>query len=476
MTQRKFNAQNIPLFVLLIVASFAATFVMVAKNVSEVFRWLPVMPAVFALCMFFGIVISDRVLNNLGILFVIAMLFVKMVLSPMLIILGNYNIAMFPNSINNINKSIILMCYECIVLFTAMWIYVYKHPRQSIFEIKQSTLQSWKLSKAYIVIILILILIAIACIMIVPQIGTSLFRTIFQITDPNFSSLEFTYIVRKYGTTFVKKLACVVGNDIILILKLLVPGTLMVLTKQMKKGKVAQFISFCCIGLPLLMIDGAIARSLYYCLVLFWFHAYLYWKFNYTRLILALVIAGLAVFAYWVIRFNVNNPGGDMYAYFSNIISAYFSGVNIVSGVFNMDRSLLIRAQYFFYDYLKAIPFGNTLFGLDLTDTAIYFNECNGSTGQIAPTIGLGYYYFGWILSPLYSVLFCVIGMYCSDKVRTAKNPIIALASLLTIVYMALGIGMYGVNIITISMVNVIIILIIAKFTLNQNTEGKMQK
>lgn len=474
MTHRKFNTQNIPLFALLIVVSFAATFVMVVKNVSEVFRWLPIMPAVFALCMFFGLGISDRLLNNLGILFVIAMLFVKMVLSPMLVVLSNYNVVLLPNYAENIDKAIILMCYECVALFVAMWIYVYKHPFRSGFEAKPLNLQSWKLSKIYLVVIILLIVIAIGCILLVPQI-TMAFRTILQINDPNFASLEYAYIVNTYGTTFIKKLACVIGNDVILILKLLVPGTLMVLTKQMKKKRVAHLISFCCIALPLLMVDGEIARSLYYCLVLFWFHAYLYWKFNYKRLILALVCAGLFVFAYWVIRFNVNNPGGDMYAYFSKTLSAYFSGVNVTAGVFNMDQSLLVRAKYFFYDYLKAVPFGNTLFGLDVTDTAIYFNQCNGSTGQIAPTIGLGYYYFGWILSPLYSVLFCVIGMYCSDKVRTEKNPITVLAILLTIVYMALGIGMYGVSIITISMVNVIIILIISKLTLNQGIKGEMQ-
>lgn len=106
-----------------------------------------------------------------------------------------------------------------------------------------------------------------------------------------------------------------------------------------------------------------------------------------------------------------------------------------------------MRLQYFLYDFLKAIPFGNTLFALRETYSQIYFNLMNDTTGQIPTTIGSGYYYFGFLLSPIYSVVFARMAYKMGQKANQASNAISKLRYIFLTITFSMGIIMYNIPI-----------------------------
>ena len=192
------------------------------------------------------------------------------------------------------------------------------------------------------------------------------------------------------------------------------------------------------------MIDDAIARSFIYSTILFMLLNYIY-SFDIKYIAKILILASIAVIAYWIIRLRVSDY--NFFQYFSINFNAYFSGVNIVSGSFNLPRNIELRLKYFLYDYLKSIPYGNTIFSLDDTDMAIFFNSANGTYGQIPTTIGSGYYYFGFLLAPIYSVIFTIMAYKMGVKLNRTSNLISKTRYLFLIITFAMGIIMYNIQI-----------------------------
>ena len=135
--------------------------------------------------------------------------------------------------------------------------------------------------------------------------------------------------------------------------------------------------------------------------------------------------------------YDKNNPS----FYMGRMINAYFTGVDNVSATFNV-RSIhkweAIKA-----DLIRAIPFNSTIFNNIGNKFLYYFNEYNKSYGQIPPTIGVGYYYFGSVLAPIFSILFTKISLIYFDKSNRIKESFKYVATIFCSVIFALGIVMY---------------------------------
>ena len=136
-----------------------------------------------------------------------------------------------------------------------------------------------------------------------------------------------------------------------------------------------------------------------------------------------------------------------MYVELSGKFSSYFSGVNIVSGVFNLPEWIGYKLRYIAYDYLKSIPSLTTILGLKGIDIQSFFNLHNATQGQIPPTIGMSCYYFGLPFAPIYSLIFANIACNAGEKIEITKNPFSKIRLILTSLYFAMGIVMYNIPI-----------------------------
>ena len=106
------------------------------------------------------------------------------------------------------------------------------------------------------------------------------------------------------------------------------------------------------------------------------------------------------------------------------------------------------------------MPFGNTIFGTaGETTVQPFFNMYNDSQGQIPPTIAMGYYYFGSLLAPVYSVLFSLVAFRAGEKIRCKDfdNPFQFARLMYTIFTFSMGIIMYNIEI---TMTNTLCILL----------------
>lgn len=313
--------------------------------------------------------------------------------------------------------------------------------------------------KTYVTLVIMMLAILFLCIHFTPQLMIC-YRSITEINDQHFTNMEDADVVRKYGSSFLSKLSLVIGNYIMRIALLIVPASIIVLMHEKERlaRNTCKIISFLICFVPLFFIGGAIARSLIYIICLLLLREMLYNPTKINRRIV--VIAGLgfaAILLFWTARGTETNVD---FRELSLKFSSYFSGVNIVSGVFNLPKEFDYRLKYFLFDYITTLPFGNTIFhtGSEMTIQP-FFNMYNDSQGQIPPTIGVGYYYFGAVLAPIYSIAFVLISFRTGERIRCKKfdNPFQFARLIYTVFIFSMGIIMYNVEI---TMINTLCILV----------------
>ncbi|NLL44935.1 MAG: oligosaccharide repeat unit polymerase [Mollicutes bacterium] len=434
--------QMLILISMILIAFSVSAILLTDIDKPDHYNLLFVLPLIFASSLLIYAKLFKSFLDNIGITMILGLMFVRLVISPFFMLLGGYNDKITLNVHFNTSISILLVAYETIAIMTALFLLVKKYPNK---ENKNNFSNcSFHVNRKYIGVLFILVIIQIAIFIYTPGLLEG-YRSIFGIKDPTFTHLEQTYITQKYGTSFGAKLSLVTGQYLMKLLRLLLPNTIIVLINRKKRNKYRKVLSYFVLLSQLFLVDGAIARSIIYILISFLLISYIYPYKRIKKIAKILIISSISVIFYWLFRSNL--VGGEINQYFSSIFNTYFSGANIVSGSFNLPKDLGIRVQYFLYDFLKAIPFGNTLFALKETDSQIYFNLMNGTTGQIPTTIGSGYYYFGFLLSPIYSIVFAIMAYKMGQKANQASNSISKLRYLFLTITFSMGIIMYNIPI-----------------------------
>ena len=115
------------------------------------------------------------------------------------------------------------------------------------------------------------------------------------------------------------------------------------------------------------------------------------------------------------------------------------------AAIFNVDKSF--GKEAFKAGIIGAIPFNSTLFGDRGNKLQYYYNIYNRAYGQIPPTIGAGYYYFGFILAPIISILFVKLSLVYYDKAQKINKSIKYISEIFCSITFALGTVMYSPSI-----------------------------
>lgn len=427
----------------MILISFSVSIILlVHMDKPEHYNLLFVLPLIFALYLLIYSNLFKQFFNNIGITMIIGLMFVRLVISPFFTILGGYNEKLIFNTHLNTSISIILVAYETVAILTTFFILAKKHPDTANKNYVGN--YSFFVNRKYIGVLFLLVIVQIAIFIYTPGLLEG-YRSIFGINDSAFTHLEQTHIIKKYGTNFGTKLSLVTGQYLMKVLRLLLPNVIIIFVNRNKRNKYRKALSYLVLLSQLFFVDGAIARSIIYILISFLLISYIYPYKRINKIGRIFIISSIGVVFYWLFRSSL--MGGEINQYFSAVFNSYFSGVNIVSGSLNLPRDLGIRLQYFLYDFLKAIPYGNTIFALSETDSQIFFNLVNGTTGQIPTTIGSGYYYFGFVLSPIYSIIFAVMAYKTGQKANQASSLISKLRYLFLTITFSMGIIMYNIPI-----------------------------
>lgn len=430
---------QIMLLIFMTLFSFSVSVILISDiNKPQYYNLLFILPLIFALYLTIYSKLFKSFFYNLGATMILGFLFIRLAISPLFFVLGGYNGKIILNIESNTPKSILLVAYETIAIMTTLFLLIKKNYYTDDNIINDCL---FDIDRKYVGILFILIIIQMLIFAYTPGLLEG-YRSILDISDPKFTHLEQSYINEKYITSFGTKLSLVTGNYLMKILRLILPNIIIIWINR-RRSMFRQLLSYFIILIHLFIIDGSVARSIIYMLISYMLISYIYPYNRIRKIAKMLIISFIVVIFYWIFRLNLN--GGEINKYFSSIFNSYFSGVNIVSGSLNLPRNIEIRLQYFLYDFFKSIPYGNTIFGLKETDSAIYFNLINGTSGQIPTTIGSGYYYFGFLLSPIYSIIFTIMAYKMGEKANQVPLLISKVRYLFLTICFSMGIVMYNI-------------------------------
>lgn len=427
--------------IILGISLFTTITIFTDKSRPYYYEWLFLLPLSYTILTFISVELYENISKNIGMAIIIILFFMRMVASPLAMYYGGYQVTITKNIDNNTLYAILLIIYEAIAVFVTLLIRDGKKKEVDHVVYENYTLT---INTRYKVLIFAALMAFLFCLRLTPQF-MDIYRPISEITDEHFANYEDAYVVAKYSTSFVSKLSMVTGTYLSRVLLLLLPA-FMIVWLAGKKTFIRKLLALLLCFIPLFYIAGAIAQSLIYILCLIFLYNYMFnpKKANNKTMVL-LALGGLVVAAWWIFK----GDSIDFYGQLSERLSAYFSGVNIVSGAFNMPRSLDYRIRYFLYDFASTFPYGNTIFGLSGDTIQPFFNEYNNSMGQIPTTIGMGYYYFGPILAPLYSIIFANVSFDAGISLNKNlhQNPMKCIRYLITAFYFSMGIVMYNIEI-----------------------------
>lgn len=128
-----------------------------------------------------------------------------------------------------------------------------------------------------------------------------------------------------------------------------------------------------------------------------------------------------------------------------NRLNAYFGGTLNISAIFEMKRENLVN--YFIVDILRSIPLVMSFFS-DIDTSNILFNSYLGKdiiyNSQILPNIGQGYFYFGFFLSPILSIMLLWKSLNNYNKAINLKNSFEYFINFYSAILCVLGIVLYN--------------------------------
>lgn len=438
---RKSHGGNI--FALFEIGALISTFICFYKVNSDSKYLLFILPFGY----FFASVIFNinfkNITKHISKLLIVSLYFVRMVILPFLYS-ANVNRQLFEgkNSIDtNFSKACILMCYEYFIVHLV--IYFYEHKK---------TGKKWKIRPIALhidiskVLIIFLAIYVVGIALFMPQYSES-FKTIFRLVDADFA----VGIARtEYNVGSIGRILKTLFSMSVQLFRILFPAFLL---KRMyrisSKGCTIILISSCI--LQFMFLTSTFAEAIVSCLAIVMFYIKLYpQKRKKTFLFLAVSTLGMLIL-YFVVRYFVNTTVGlyskdsGVMSYAAQIINAYFTGVDNVSAIFNIP--LGYGAEAFKAGILGAIPFNSTIFGNRGNKLQYYYNLYNNSYGQIPPTIGAGYYYFGALLSPIITGIFIILSMSYYKKAEYMNASLKYVAIIFCSVTFALGTVMYSPSI-----------------------------
>lgn len=413
----------------------------------DYYRALFALPFSFAiLSLIFNKVYKD-LFQNIAATLLLFLFYYRVVIIPLLMLAGEYYSEMSIGKSDNISLSIFLMVMEMITVFLVLYYFTIRKRR---FQEKRYRPRNKSL--AFIITTMFLFIIIVW--FTIPESHED-FRSIFSMYDEKFTLVLYNNAKMNPLGSF-KRIIITLFSLIFNIFRILGPAYIIVLISRKFKNNLfwGLTLSLPLLFLQLFFITNTIAYAFICIAVLLLLLSNLYQRE--ARLIMMGTILSAIIFVlfYFISRFSESASTvhyGSIYniqKYLSASQTAYFSGLDNVAAMLNLPED--DKWQIFTVDLIRTIPFNNSIFQLSSIITSQnLFNSINFTSGQIPPTIGLGYYYFGLLFSPVFSLLLAYFAIINGLKAKNEKQSLVFVAHIFMAVILVLGIIMYNVFIST---------------------------
>lgn len=434
----KINGMNIVAAVI----GFVSAVLLLFGNSPEFYSLLPIIPIVYGilnLCL--GVVWHrDTMLSVFGIMFNGLML-LRTVVMPLLLMLGEYETVISVNIEQNMPRAICLLSYEITCEYLLFVVIYRRRSSANRYSVEISS------DYHYGFMVPMLIIGLLACIILAPA-SLTFYRTIFGITDYEYTGFDSHSVFNQYATGFLSKLGLVTFRYIASVCRLVFPALILYKLKvaHTRKG-IALVITFLLIFVfDLLLVDDTIATSIVNALITLLLYNRMFGKPQ--SISKYFIYSALCVSGYFALRLSLTSSMShyrNIFIRVSNMVQAYFLGTRNIAAGFNLYVDSLFDALKFMaYEFLRGVPYAGTIFGLDNTSISTLFNSVNHCTGQIVPVVSSGCLYFSPLFAPIYPMLFVYISYRSSLKVDKSDKPLMTLSSITVCVYALMGTSMYS--------------------------------
>lgn len=458
-------------FVIFLISFFISIVLFLDDSAPSYYDSLFLLPLIFGIINLICCSIYDS-FSNVGIVSIVTLECFRMVITPFMMYMGNYYSVMKINISNNMSTAIILMIYECIAVFLMLLYENSKRKRCHAGELV-NTFNKIKTSNKikYLVFIMVSFLVGVA--VFIPE-AISAFKTILDVGSSSFTTWSDMGTTRFETGTLIRIIATLF-TMIFSWVRYLLPIAFIIWCKNHFSARAALILSMIPIVLQVFFITATIMESILCAFVLLIVLIKIYPQ--YKKLLLNASIFGIAIVigGYFLIRYRTKNAE-NIWRFFSENAIAYTSGIDNVAAVLNVGEKG--KWSTFFFNIYGAIPFNSTLFGLSGDKLAAVFNVANGRTdGHIPPTIGAGWYYYGFLFAPIESIILTKLSLKFGAKAQTEKNIWKYAVWVLTAIMLAMGFNAYNMAIVLNYLTTLIIPLyIISLFSDNEGIRKKKRQ
>ncbi|NUU75299.1 hypothetical protein [Paenibacillus xylanilyticus] len=458
------------IFIIIITSSISTFFLVFDKDVPRYYSLLPILPCSFGLisCIFANI--YSFFLKSISITIITSTYFIRFVIIPICLSVGGFSTKVVNiDAYSYIEYAILLMVFELFVVYCYLSLNTgrylnYRKNNQIEITIKENNTKS---SLLFRFIIISLFLYVVFVLIRYPEEFSYLgLFTQFSESDRILSAKN-----RLYAVQIVPGIIDTFYTLFISILQVFIPILCIQTIKKkygMKNKKRAANLSILVVLCTAIIMTSEKAYSVTIAISLFLIIFNLYPSLMKKRAPYLIMIMIVFVFGGLIFKSGANQSD-DFLAEVSTILNAYFSGpINIaVSFMLKNDITLNIifsdlgnsipLVKYFFQD-LNTSP---KLFNL-----ALYGNKDNSD--QIIPLLGQGYFYFGFLIAPILTVIVVKIALILERLVHLEKNLFTKYIYIHAVVILSLVPVLYNLNIMINSLLLLAITLFIAKSSKNK--------
>lgn len=417
---------------LLIICIIVSLIVSMDKARPEYYTNLWLLPLVYGITLTISSLISHNAWENVFFILMSMVFGIRNVITPLAMRFGQYSGYFRINSIDTVNKAILLMIFDSTVLL--IYCAIKSKKAQGNYAYTIPVLE--RTGKEDICFFLAT---AFALSMIV-------FRRDF---------LEgFSTIINAINSRLYEESATSQGvmytlfNVLFPISYLYISLYLMSrINAAFKSNKIRGLFNIICVCIPFLFMNGSDGFNII-CVVCLGFAAL---KMNgiskNTLIYVILGFVGIIVLnlLIMIVGLSFNSASLSNTAMLSRALQAYFPGVCNFAGFFNLGSHN--KLESFFYDIYYTIPFRNKLFGIEGDKRLVYYlTKDNGAISQILPCGAQFYYYFS-LFGPLLECLFVKRAQKRYLESQEETNIYVYFCKFMTFIFLVLSLVMYNFTI-----------------------------
>lgn len=466
----KFGKGAFVLIIISILNILIGFYILSDENIPYHYEMLPIFPIIQGLLCTLLIPLSKTVFDDVSKVIVFFLYSIRNTITPLFMSLGNYTGNIPIESASSVNLAIGLMLYETAAVFFFLGFSKERKKNHKKINKKKSYDKQLVIMKIFMII---LILFCFISIIKIPQI-TDLYNSVF---DPEAASKVLELIDEtQIPVGGVDRILYTLTQVLIQFLRVFLwVWMISYLRKTLgdKLPTLALFMTIVLMFIQLLFIPAQAVLIIYILIVLSFVTLKLYPRQKkYVYFLVALI--GISYVMTFALTKNSSNSI-SLFESTSLMLQAYIPGICNVAGISNVSN--VIKFNTLFYDLYYMIPFRNSIFNYNGIDLAGVFNISNNVGGQILPNIAQSYFYLGFILSPITSIVLIKIGLSASRKAKNEDNIWKYSTYLLIMLYgttmpATKNITLFGATMLTI----ILPMLILCKLGENRYTFSKILK